>query len=126
MNKVAEFREQIQRRRPSTGEWEFRDRFGQHEIQATEYLISGNPAWLIKVDDKRYWAQQGTISLAAWNGERLERFADAVDIGLQGCIGEALRRFENKVLRDCGGKTNKVASIDEINEAAARGWAGQK
>lgn len=24
------------------------------------------------------------------------------------------------------GKTNKVATIEEINEAAARGWAGEK
>ncbi len=116
MNKVAEFRSQIQRRRPSSGEWEFLDKIGQYEIQATEYLISGNSAWFIKVGDKNYWAHEGTISLAAWNGERLEKFADAVDIDLQGCICEALRRFENTALPVYGGKTNRVASIDEINE----------
>jgi hypothetical protein len=122
MNKVADFRTQIQRRRPSAGEWEFRDKVGQYEIQATEWLINGSPAWLVKVRDKNYWAQEGTIGLASWNGERLEKFADAVDIDLQGCICEALRRFENTAP---GGKANKVASIDEINEAAARGWACQ-
>ena len=52
MSKVRELRTKIERKRPSTGEWEFGDRIGQYEIQATEYAIDGRTAWLAKVGER--------------------------------------------------------------------------
>jgi hypothetical protein len=94
MSKIREFRTPIERKRPSAPEWEFRDRIGQYEIQAREYVIDGKSAWLVKVGGQTYWAEDGTISLAKVEGPHFEKFGDSVDVNLQGCICEALGRFE--------------------------------
>ena len=94
MSKVKEFHTPIRRKRLSTKDWEVQDRVGQYEICATEYVIDGGSAWLVKAGEQTYWAANGSIRLAAWDGKRLETFADIVDVKLQRCICEALKRFE--------------------------------
>jgi hypothetical protein len=94
MSKVREFHTPIQRKRPLAAEWEFRDLIGQYEIEATEYLFGGNAAWLVKVGEKTYWAENGNVSPAKVEGPRFEKFGDSIDVNLQGCICEALGRFE--------------------------------
>jgi hypothetical protein len=96
MGNVKEFHTPIERKRPSSGEWEFCDSVGQYEIHATECVIDGKAAWLVKVQGKTYWAEDGKVSLATWDGSLLEKFGDPVDINLQGCICEALGKFEKE------------------------------
>jgi hypothetical protein len=94
MSYVKEFHIAIERKRPGSGEWDFQEKIAQYEISATEYVISGKSAWLVKVEGQQYWADNENISLAKFDGHRLEKFADPVDMNLQGCIREALTRFE--------------------------------
>ncbi len=94
MSWVKEVRMPIERKRPSSVEWELCDTIGQYEIHATEFLIDSKSAWLVKVGEQIYWAENGKINLATWDGSRLEKFGDPVDVGLQGCICQALKKFE--------------------------------
>ncbi len=94
MSKVRELSTSIERKRPSAAEWEFHDCVGQYEIQATEYVIGGSGAWLVKVGELMYWAENGNISPAKVEGPHFEKFGDSVDVNLQGCICEALGRFK--------------------------------
>jgi hypothetical protein len=94
MSKIRESHMSIERKRPSTDVWEFQDKVGQYEIRATEFVKEDRLAWLVEVGGQTYWAENGTISLAKFQVPRLEKFADQVDINLQGCISETLARFE--------------------------------
>jgi len=51
-------------------------------------------AWLVKVGEQTYWAENGNISLAKVEGQRFEKLGDPVDVNVRGCICEALGKFE--------------------------------
>jgi hypothetical protein len=93
MSKVKQFHTPIDRKRHTDEEWEFREKIGDYEVYATEYVIEGRSAWLVKVDGKTYWTDNGNVSRAKFDG-CIEKFADPIGVNLEGCIREALRNFE--------------------------------